>query len=1170
MIFYGFLNTFATYTENNGNGVATLTHNADGTYTVHDEHALTETYDSTGAIQSVKDASGIGWTFSAGRVTHTNGQYLTIARQSTGTLTDNLTVTDPAGNSYVYGYGSELNTVTFPGTPATNISYKYISNGAWLSEIDYNGVPYAFTTYTSLSGNTPAGWANGTYLADNSQSTSIVYGVNAAGYRTATVTNPLGHVKTEVYGGPNGKISSVSNDAVADCGSTVNSTSYDAYYNPSQTVDNNGNIHTYIYAANGQLQTETEAYGTSLARTTDYTWDPNAQLNRLLTVTVEGWSKTAYTYNAQNRLASVAVTNLSGNGIANQTLTTTYNYTLYPNGMVHTLSVTHPSPGNTDTDVSTYDALGNLSSFANALGQTTTYSNYNGLGEVGRIVGPNGDTTDYTYDARGRVATKTTYPNGAAAVWNYAYDGFGLLANVSAPDNEVTTWSRNAEMQVTSVTHNDKDGTSTESFGYDANGDVTSDVVARGADVGKSETYLYDALGRLYQKGGNHGQTLTYGYDGNGNVISLANAAGHTASYQYDALNRLTKTVESGGASPPMPSTAPTLSAPANSGNGSYSVSWGGVSGATSYLVQQQLNGGSWSTVQSSSSTSFTLSNQSGGTYGYRVQACNATGCSPWSSTATVIVTHVTGNIDGVPIDGSGNASIGGWACSTGLTESISVDLYLGGPAGTGTFIGRYAANQSSEPAVASACNVSSGSYRYSIPLSTTTRSQYVGQAIYIHGISPIGTDNLLLANSGNFTVPVNEPAGAPSLSVPASTDVSYYTVSWSAVSGATSYTLQEQVNGGSWATVQSSAAASWGASGKSNGSYGYRAQACNSSGCSAWSVTGTITVSIPPIPAAAPALSVPGTNYTGSYTVSWGGVGGATSYTLQEQVNGGAWSTVQANGATSWSTSSRGIASYGYRAQACNVTGCGPWSGTSAVSVMAPASAPGLSVPGTNSTGSYTVSWSGVTGASNYVLQERLNSGGWMTVQNNVSTSWGASGKVNGSYGYWVQACDPVGCGPWSNIGTVTVTIPVPIAINGQSYTSSSYPGSTGGASAAIGFEITGGNTWEVFSSNQHVANTLVTSGTVPSGASTVQYTWTEVGLASGANLGGGTVTNGASTPTALSSNPSSNYYVAMGKNSSNIIGLTYQLTVTFYNAAGTNVSSSTCMMTAEVAGTL
>ncbi|MGH9656693.1 MAG: hypothetical protein ACRD6B_24925, partial [Bryobacteraceae bacterium] len=77
----------------------------------------------------------------------------------------------------------------------------------------------------------------------------------------------------------------------------------------------------------------------------------------------------------------------------------------------------------------------------------------------------------------------------------------------------MTTWARDAEMRVKTITHNDKDGTSTETFAYDANGDVTSDVIARGGDVGKSTSYNYDALGRVYQVKGSHGQVLTYGYD---------------------------------------------------------------------------------------------------------------------------------------------------------------------------------------------------------------------------------------------------------------------------------------------------------------------------------------------------------------------------------------------------------------------------------------------------------------------------------------------------------------------------------------------------------------------------------------------------------------------------------------------------------------------------------
>lgn len=748
---------------------------------------------------------------------------------------------------------------------------------------------------------------------------------------------------------------------------------------------------------------------------------------------IVGWSKTVYTYTPQNRLASVAVTNLSGNGSTGQTLTTTYGYTLYANGMVHTMTVTRPSPNNSDTDTYTYDTLGNLVSLANGLGQVTTYSNYNGLGKVGHVVGPNGDVTDYTYDPRGRIATKTAHPNGGTATWTYGYDGFGELASLAVPDGETTTWNRNAVMRVTSIVRNDKDGASTEGFGYNANGDVTSHTVSRGGVTSLSETLIYDALGRIYKRQGNHGQLLTYGYDGNGNVLSVVDAAGHTVSNEYDALNRLKRTTSSGGASPPMPSTAPALSAPAANGNGSYSVNWNSVSGADRYMLQKQTNGSGWGVVQNSGSTSFTLSGQGPGTYGYRVQACNGTGCGPWSSTATVTVTHIAGNIDGAPVDGSGNASIGGWACSAGLAQSINVDLYLGGPYGTGTFIGTYVANQSSEPAVASACSVSGGSYRFNIPLSTTTRGQYGGKTIYIHGISPVGLDNSLLSNSGNLTVPVNEPAGAPSLSVPSTSSNGSYNVSWSAITDATSYTLQEQVNGGAWATAQSSSALSWVASGKGNGSYGYRVQACNSSGCGAWSTTASVTVLLPP--PAPTSLSVPATS-SGSVAVGWPASNTATSYNLQHRLGAGSWSAAYSGSGTSTTVTEGSTGSYTYQVQACNTGGCSDWTGSGAVAVtIPPASAPGLSAPSSSSTGSYTVSWSGVSGATSYTLQEQFNGGGWGTIQANGNTSWGTSGKGNGTYGYRVQACNAGGCGPWSGTSNVGVTL-IPATPTGLSAT--------------------------------------------------------------------------------------------------------------------------------------
>ncbi|BFI94616.1 MAG: hypothetical protein RSP_01260 [Rhodanobacter sp.] len=1043
-----FDNQSGTYVEEGGGGLATLTSGASSTLVLHDEDGTTKTFDVNGNITAITDSSGIGWTITTSApaagftytVTHSSGKSYTITYGSNNAIT----VTDPSGNTYVLHTTNDGNytSITYPGSPATTVSFKYGLSALpnLLTEVDYNGVPYDYTSYNTTSGSPYYGWATANYLADNSESATILYAKDAAGNLQATITNALGHHRVQTYDGTdgsggayNGQLSAISDDAVADCGATIQGRSYDANGNLSQEVDNNGNVHTYTYAATGQLQSETEASGTSLARTTDYTWDPNLQLNRLTSVTVEGWSKTAYTYNAQNRLASVAVTNLSGNGTTGQTLTTTYGYTLYANGMVHTLTVTHPSPGNSDVDTYTYDTLGNLTARTNGLGQTTTYSNYNGLSEPGHVVGPNGDVTDYTYDARGRVATKTTHPNGVAATWSYGYDGYGQLASLAAPDGDTTAWNRDAEMRVTSIVRNDKDGTSTESFGYDANGDVTSHTVSRNGTISLSETLRYDAVGRLYQRQGNHGQLLTYGYDGNGNVLAVSDAAGHTVSNEYDPLNRLIKTTSSGGASPAIPSAAPTLSAPAGSASGSYSVSWNGIAGADHYVLQQQVNGGNWGTLQTDGSTSFALNAEGPGTYGYRVQACNTTGCSPWSSIVAVTVTHITGNIDGVSIDGSGNAGVGGWACSAGLAQSINVDLYVGGPYGTGTFVGRYAADQSSEPAVASACSVSSGSYRFNIPLSTTTRSQYAGKTIYIHGISPVGLDNTLLSNSGNFTVPVNEPAGAPTLSLPSTSNNGSYSVSWSAITGATSYNLQEQVNSGAWNTVQGSASISWATANRGNGSYSYQVQACNASGCGPWSAQASITVLLPP--QAPTSLSVPTTS-SGNVAVSWPASSTATNYTLQHHLGTGTWSTAYSGSGTSTTVVEGATGSYGYRVQACNASGCSGWTGSGAVTVtIPPASAPSLSVPSSNATGSYTVSWTGISGAASYTLQEQFNGGSWSTIQANSSISWGASGKGSGTYSYRVQACNAGGCGPWSSAGSVSV-LRVPATPTGISAT--------------------------------------------------------------------------------------------------------------------------------------
>lgn len=452
--------TESSYTEIGGDGLVVLTRDATtGNYTLRDEDTTTQVYSAAGQIQSITDVSGIGWTFSytdgMARITHTNGQSMTIAStplaqgQPKWPTVSGLvvTVTDPAGNAYTikygdlsransaYAYSNDVLWVSLPGNPATTISFKYQEAYDWLTEVDYNGAPYAYTTYDA-AGDAYFGRATGTVYADGSGKTTINYGVDSAGHLVASITNPMGHVTTNTYGGINNQLSAVSDAAVATCGASSRSRTYDANGNLAQAMDANGNVHTYNYAANGQLQTETEAAGTSLARTTDYVWDPDIHLNRLLSATVQGVKKTAYTYNAQNRLASISITNLSSAGVANQTRTISYQYVLYGNGMVQTLKVTKPSPTGSTTDTYQYDANGNLTSITNGLGHTTTYTGYNGLGLVGTITGPNGDKRSYVYDERGRVKDEQSFRNGGVQHTTYEYDSFGRVAKVTQPDGQ--------------------------------------------------------------------------------------------------------------------------------------------------------------------------------------------------------------------------------------------------------------------------------------------------------------------------------------------------------------------------------------------------------------------------------------------------------------------------------------------------------------------------------------------------------------------------------------------------------------------------------------------------------------------------------------------------------------------------------------------------------------
>lgn len=136
--------------------------------------------------------------------------------------------------------------------------------------------------------------------------------------------------------------------------------------------------------------------------------------------------------------------------------------------------------------------------------------------------------------------------------------------------------------------------------------------------------------------------------------------------------------------------------------------------------------------------------------------------------------TRIAGVIDGV-YQGDSGAYVSGWACSLYFDPSIRVHMYVGGPAGSGAGVANVDANRGSEPAVAQACQASGTAYRFSINIESL-RAQHGGKKIYIHGISPVGRGNSLIARSGTFTVPpITTPPPPPPPNPPPPPDCGEY-----------------------------------------------------------------------------------------------------------------------------------------------------------------------------------------------------------------------------------------------------------------------------------------------------------------------------------------------------------------------------------------------------------
>src|SRR3546814_754034 len=286
------------------------------------------------------------------------------------------------------------------------------------------------------------------------------------------------------------------------------------------------------------------------------------------------------------------------------------------------------------------------------------------------------------------------------------------------------------------------------------------------------------------------------------------------------------------------------------------------------------------------------------------------------------------------------------------------------------------------------------------------------------------------------------------------------------------------------WAEIQSSGAISKALSGKTDGTDVCSSDLCsdaNTSTCGEYSVVDSIIVEIPPD---APTLIVPADSSTGNYTVSWNSVSGATRYRLQERAGSGSWAEIQNSSATTKALSGKPDGTYSYRVRACSGTStstCGAYSAVDSIIVDAPPDAPLLIVPTGSSNGNYTVSWSTVSGATRYRLDEKVETGSWSQILEGSATDLEFYARAPGSYSYRVRACgttDVNSCSSFSPTKSIEVAAPVPPTLDVPATSSTgNYTASWNSVSGATRYRLeekVGSGSWAEIQSSGAISKAL------------------------------------------------------------------------------------------------
>ncbi|MBS1994679.1 MAG: RHS repeat protein [Cyanobacteria bacterium SZAS LIN-2] len=454
-------------------------------------------------------------------------------------------VTDPAGAQIQYGYDSHgnLSTVTYQDGAVRTYVYENASFPHHLTGIiDESSNRYSTYGYDSngrVTSSTHAGGADAIAVTSYTATSSTLTDVAGDSVQLGFTTNP-GYTRRANVITRNGLTRSY----------TIPAPTTDPQQRATQVVDENGNLTTSVFDAD-HLTSKTEAFGTSVARTTTYQY--LSAVTALPTLVTEPLRTSSFQYYAgTNNVHIKTVTDTTVQ--PNVSRSWTYVYDSY--GRI--LSVDGPR---TDvTDVTTYSyftcstggSCGHLNIVTDAVGNTTTYTSYNAHGQPTQLSDQNSVVTTLAYDARLRLTDRCV--NGVLPVCvggeltHLDYWPTGLLKKSTLPDGSYLLYSYDNAHRLTQVT----DGAGNKmSYTLDAAGNRTAESAYDPTNtLSRTHNQVYNVLNQLYQDIGAAGTssvTTTFGYDNNGNQISVSAPLGRLTTSKYDPLNRLSSVTDANG-----------------------------------------------------------------------------------------------------------------------------------------------------------------------------------------------------------------------------------------------------------------------------------------------------------------------------------------------------------------------------------------------------------------------------------------------------------------------------------------------------------------------------------------------------------------------------------------------------------------------------------------------